>query len=282
MSAPPTLTDRTALAHHRRRARSSTTDALFLHALAADVIEERLEEVNRTFRDVAVVTGHPDFWAGRFPNAIVVPDDDILELGTETHDLVLHAMSLHWANDPVGQLVQARRALRPDGLLICATFGGSTLYELRAALAEAEVALTGGLSPRVLPMGEIRDLGGLLQRSGLALPVADTLSQTVNYASALSLFRDLRAMGETNALAQRNRRTPPRALFPEAARVYEEAFGAEDGRVRATFELVFLTGWAPSETQQKPLRPGSAQARLADALGTSERPAGDNVGRPKD
>ncbi len=282
MTAPPTLTDRKALAHHRRRARSSKPEALFLHSLAADVIEERLEEVNRTFRDVAVVTGHPGIWADRFPNATVVPDDEILDLETEAHDLVLHAMSLHWANDPVGQLVQARRALRPDGLLICATFGGATLSELRAALAEAEIALTGGLSPRVLPMGEIRDLGGLLQRAGLAMPVADTLAQTVTYESALSLLRDLRAMGETNALAQRNRRTPPRALFPEAVRVYADAFGTDDRRVRATFELVFLTGWAPSETQQKPLRPGSAQARLADVLGTSERPAGDIVGRTKD
>jgi len=282
MSTPPDLTDRKALALHRRRARSSGDDAMFLHALAADLVEERLDEVNRTFTDVAVITGHPEFWARRFPDAVVRPDDDTLDLREGAQDLVVHAMSLHWANDPVGQLVQARRALRPDGLFLCVAFGGQTLSELRAALAEAEVAVTGGLSPRVVPMGEVRDLGALLQRAGFALPVADRLTQTVTYASPLSLVRDLRGMGETNALAQRDRRPPGRTLFAEAIRLYSGAFPADDGRVRATFELVFLTGWAPSDTQPKPLRPGSAQARLADALGTPELPAGDTTGPPKD
>jgi hypothetical protein len=161
------------------------------------------------------------------------------------------------------------------------SFGGQTLSELRSVLAEAEVALTGGLSPRVLPMGEIRDMGALLQRAGLALPVADNLTQVVTYESAHSLLRDLRAMGETNALAERDRRTPPRRLFEEAARLYSSAFPAEAGRVRATFELVFLTGWAPADTQQKPLRPGSAKVRLADALGAVEAPAGEAVRLPR-
>lgn len=282
MSTPPTLTDRTALALRRRRAASVGRDALFLHALAADVLEERLDEVNRTFSDAAVVTGHPEFWAERFPGAAMVADEDTLALEEGRHDLVVHAMALHWANDPVGQLIQARRALRPDGLLLCVTFGGRTLSELRAALAEAEASVAGGLSPRVLPMGEIRDLGALLQRAGLALPVADNLTQRVDYESPWSLFRDLRAMGETNALADRHRTPMSRKLLEEALRVYATAFPAEDGRVRATFELVFLTGWAPSTTQQTPLRPGSARVRLAEALGTHEIPAGDAVGVPKD
>jgi len=282
MSTPPVLTDRAALALHRRRARSLGGDAMFLHGIAADVLQERLDEVNRTFSDTAVITGHPEFWSRRFPNATVRPDDETLDLREGAHDLVVHAMSLHWANDPVGQLVQARRALRPDGLFLCVAFGGNTLSELRAAMAEAEVAVSGGLSPRVLPMGEIRDMGALLQRAGFALPVADTLTQTVTYESPLPLVRDLRGMGETNALAQRDRGPPKRALFAEAMRVYSNAFRSEDGRVRATFDLVFLTGWAPSDAQPKPLRPGSAKARLADALGTPELPAGDTTGPPKD
>jgi SAM-dependent methyltransferase len=274
MSAPPPLTDRAALAQHRRRAERLGM-ASFLLDLAADEIEERLSEVNRQFTEVAVVTGHPAFWRTRFPAARIVADDDILDLAPESHDLVVHAFGLHWANDPVGQLVQARRALRPDGLLLCVSFGGQTLSELRAALAEAEVALSGGLSPRVLPMGEIRDLGGLLQRAGFALPVADSVTQSVTYETPFALFRDLRAMGETNAMTDRARRTP-RQLFGTAARVYSRAF-ADGVRVRATFELVFLTGWSPDESQQKPLRPGSARSRLADALNAFELPAGDSV-----
>ncbi len=275
MSVPNVLTDRLTL--DRRRRRATDEGALFLHALAADEIEERLAEVNRRFTDIAVVTGHPAFWQARFPGARVVPDDDILDLRPEAQDLVLHAMALHWANDPTGQLVQARRALRPDGLMICVCFGGQTLAELRAVLAEAEAAVTGGLSPRVLPMGEIRDLGALLQRAGFALPVADNVTQDVTYGTPCDLIRDLRAMGETNALDARHRRTPPRRLFAEAMRLYSSAYGTGQGRVRATFDLVFLTGWAPAETQQKPLRPGSATARLADALGARELPAGDPV-----
>jgi SAM-dependent methyltransferase len=278
MSAPQLLIDRAALAQHRSRAERRGM-AAFLHDLAADEIEERLAEVNRRFTDIAVVTGHPAVWRERFPQAHMVPDDDLLDLTPGAHDLVIHALGLHWANDPVGQLVQARRALRPDGLLLCASFGGRTLAELRVALAEAEVALSGGLSPRVLPMGEIRDLGALLQRAGLALPVADSVLQTVTYESPMALLRDLRAMGETNAMTDRARRTPKR-LFAEAERVYSSTFPAEGPRVRATFELVFLTGWAPDESQQKPLRPGSAKARLADALNALEFPAGDSV-RPR-
>jgi SAM-dependent methyltransferase len=280
MSAPPPLTDRSALARHRHRAGRQGA-ATFLHDLAADLIEERLAEVNRRFTEIAVVTGHPGVWGARFPEARIVGDEEILDLSPESHDLVIHALALHWANDPVGQLVQARRALRPDGLLLCVSFGGQTLYELRTALAEAEVALTGGLSPRVLPMGEIRDLGALLQRAGLALPVADSLTQVVTYGGLPALMRDLRAMGETNALSERVRRTPPKRLFEEAARVYSSAFPADGGRIPATFELVFLTGWAPAESQPKALRPGSARTRLADALGALELPAGDAVRRPR-
>jgi SAM-dependent methyltransferase len=263
----PILTDRAALAAHRARADGS---AWFLHEEAADEIQERLKDVNRRFTAPAVVTGHPALWRDVVPGARVVPDEPVLALEPGAHDLVVHAMCLHWADDPVGQIIQCRRALRPDGLFLSAALGGETLHELRAALGQAEVALTGGLSPRVAPMAEVRDMGALLQRAGLALPVADTMPRRVRYRDMGRLMADLRAMGETNALAARHKAVPPRGLFPQAARIYAEAFPDEDGVV-ATYETIFLTGWAPSDDQPKPLRPGSARARLADALGVDER-----------
>jgi SAM-dependent methyltransferase len=269
MSHPPDLTDRRALLSRRTRAQRQGPE-LFLHEEVAEEIEERLGEVNKEFTAPAVVTGFPRVWQDRIAGARIVADDPVLTLEPEAHDLVIHMLSLHWASDPVGQLVQCRRALRPDGLFIAALFGGRSLHELRSVLAEAESRLTGGLSPRVLPMGEIRDLGGLLQRAGFALPVADAVTTTVTYRTAFHLFADLRAMGETNVLTLRSRKPAPRALFPEAARLYAEHFPAPDGRIAATFDIVFLTGWAPHENQQKPLRPGSAAARLADALGVTE------------
>ena len=263
-----TLTDRAALAAHRARA---APDALFLHREAAAEIQERLAAVNRAFTAPAIVTGHPAAWRDVAPGARVVPDDPVLDLEPGAHDLVIHALALHWADDPVGQLIQCRRALSPDGLFLGVAFGGDSLAELRVALARAEAEVWGGLSPRVAPMAEIRDLGALLQRAGFALPVADADRRTVTYPSALHLMRELRAMGEANALSARDRRIPPRALFAEAARLYEEAHGA-DGRVPATVEMIHLAGWAPHESQPKPLRPGSAAARLADALGAAETP----------
>ena len=261
------MTDTTALAQRRTRAR---TDALFLHEAAADEIKDRLGMVNKSFTSTAVVTGFPDFWAAQFPSAKITADSDALTLAQDEHDVVIHAMSLHWANDPIGQLIQCRRALKPDGLLLTASFGGQTLHELRACLGQAESEVTGGLSPRIAPMGELRDMGGLLQRAGLALPVADAVPLTVEYKDAWALMRDLRAMGETNALAQRLRQPSRRAVFERASALYQDHFATAQGRITATFELIFLTGWAPDQNQPKPLRPGSAQQRLADALGATE------------
>ena len=274
MTQNPILTDRSALTRNRRRAGKDF--AHFLHDVAAEELHDRLSMVNRTFTDPALVTGHKAFWRKNFDSAQIIADDDTLDLAVQAHDLVIHAMALHWANDPVGQLVQARRALRPDGLFLAVFFGGQTLSELRAALAQAESEVTGGLSPRIAPMGEIRDLGGLLQRAGFALPVADSVPLTVTYKSAFDLMRDLRAMGEGNALHARMRRPTRRALFTRAAEIYAQHFAAEDpkeaGRIKASFELTVLTGWAPDASQQKPLRPGSAAQRLADALGSTETP----------
>jgi SAM-dependent methyltransferase len=262
------LTDRPALS--RQRARAARAPALFLQELAADEIEDRLGMVNKSFTEPGIVSGWPDFWGARFPGAVVVPDDEVLALAPGAHDLVIHALCLHWANDPVGQLVQARRALRPDGLLLAVLFGGGSLQELRAALAQAEAEVAGGLSPRVLPMGEIRDLGGLLQRAGLALPVADRLPLDLRYPDPLALMRDLRAMGEGNAMAARPRALLRRQVLARACAVYAESFAHPQGGIRATAEMIFLTGWAPDPSQPRPLRPGSAAARLADALGAHE------------
>jgi len=267
MDTPPRLTDRTALTRNRARA-----DAMFLQAASADDVHERLIEVNRTFTAPAVVTGFPAAWAEWMPGATIIEDRDTLALTEGAHDLIIHALSLHWADDPIGQLVQCRRALVPDGLLIATTFAGQTLHELRSVLAEAEVAHTGGLSPRILPMGEVRDLGGLLQRAGFALPVADIMPLTVTYDTPIHLMRDLRAMGEGNAMEQRQRTPTRRKIFAQAMARYVDVFAMEDGRVPATFEIATLTGWAPADSQQKPLRPGSAKTRLADALGTQETP----------
>ena len=269
MSDHPRLTDRAALL--RNRARACRTDpALFLQEAARDDVQDRLAMVNRRFTAPAVVTGFPQLWQDALPGARIVPDDAVLDLEAGVHDLVIHALALHWADDPVGQLIQCRHALKPDGLMLAATFGGQTLHELRAALASAEAEVTGGLSPRILPMGEIRDLGALLQRAGFALPVADGLPLTASYQSALHLMRDLRAMGEGNALSTRLKQTSPRALFARTEAIYREHFATKDDRLPATFELVCLTGWSPSDSQQQPLRPGSAKMRLAEALKVPE------------
>lgn len=264
MSAPPKLINPDALFRNRARARRGTP-ALFLHEEAALEVQERLNQVNRRFTEPALITAWPEVWAKFLPQARSVADGDRLDLAPGAHDLIIHAMSLHWADDPVGQLIQCRRALRPDGLLIAVLPGGRTLHELRASLAEAESALYNGLSPRVLPMGEIRDLGGLLGRAGFALPVADAVALHASYRDLPHLAHDLRAMGEGNALAARSRRVS-RALFAEAGRIYHDNYPADGGRIAATFELMFLTGWSPHPDQQKPLRPGSAISRLADAL----------------
>lgn len=268
----PHLTDRQALARNRARAVRSGPALFLVQEIIAEV-QERLTEVNKSFTAPAIVTPWPEPWSAAFPRARIVPDDETLQLEPGAHDLVIHALCLHWANDPVGQLVQCRRALRPDGLLLASLFGGQTLHELRTALAEAEALVSGGLSPRVLPMAEIRDLGGLMQRAGLALPVADGYTRRVMYRDIFHLMADLRAMGEQNALSARLRHASPRALFAQAAATYHQAFAdADTGRIPASFEMLWLTGWAAHESQQKPLRPGSAVTRLADALNTAETP----------
>jgi len=265
--AHPQIFDHDALQLRRARCKP---EAMFLHDMARDEVEDRLSMVKRVFTNPAIVAPFAEPWEGLLPDARIIADDEVLDLKPQAHDLVIHVMALHWANDPVGQLIQCRRALQEDGLLLLVTLGGQTLHELRASLAEAETYISGGLSPRVAPMGEIRDLGALLQRAGFALPVADRVPLTVHYRDLTHLMRDLRAMGETNAQINRLRKPTRRAVFDLANHIYRQNFAAEDGRLQASFEMVCLTGWAPAASQPQPLRPGSAKVRLADALKVPE------------
>lgn len=208
----------------------------------------------------------------------VAADEEALPFADGSLDLIVSALALQSVNDLPGALAQIRRALKPDGLFLAALLGGETLTELRQSFAAAEAEIDGGVSPRVAPFADLRDLGALLQRAGFALPVVDTDRVTVRYATAFDLMRDLRGMGATNALTERRRVPMKRATLLRMASIYAERFGDPDGRLRASFDIVWLSGWAPHESQQQPLRPGSAKARLADALKTSELPAGEKAG----
>lgn len=284
------LFDRRAWRLHRERAARSVvvTGAVdFLHAEIAARLIDRLDVVNREFavaldlgardgglaRALAVrdgtrlvIAAEPALaFLARAPGPRVAADPELLPFGDASFDLAASNLALHWTADLPGALVQLRRALKPDGLLLAALFGGSTLIELRTALFEAELAEEGGVSPRVSPSIELADAAALLQRAGFALPVADSETITVSYPDLLALMRDLRGMGETNALAAR-RRFLGRTTLARAALIYAERFGDAAGRIPASFEILFLCGWAPHPSQPQPLRRGSASVRLADAL----------------
>jgi len=208
----------------------------------------------------------------------VVADEEALPFRDASLDLVVSGLALHFANDLPGVLAQIRRALKPDGLLLAALLGGDTLTELRQAFAEAESEIEGGASPHVAPFAELRQVGALLQRAGFALPVTDVERVTVRYNSAFDLMQDLRRMGATNPLVARRRVPLRRATFMRMAEIYARRFADADGRIRATFDILWLSGWAPHPDQQQPLKPGSAKARLADALGAREISAGEKAG----
>jgi SAM-dependent methyltransferase len=212
------------------------------------------------------------------PKPRAVADGEALPLREGAFDLITSVLSLQLVNDLPGTLIQIRRALRPDGLFLGALLGGDSLIELRQAFLMAETETAGGVTLRVFPTAEVRDMGGLLQRAGFALPVADAEPLTVTYSDPLALMRELKAMGAANPLAARSQKPLRRDTLARAAQFYVEHFSEPEGRVRATFEILYLCGWAPHESQQKPLKPGSAAARLADALGTAEISAGDKAG----
>lgn len=291
MNAPHVLFDRKLLRQRQRRAGKAGAEN-FLLARTAEELLARLGTITRKFPRAALLAT-PDadglrsqlLASGKAERVDVLDIDDDAESITgaaaRDYDLVISLLAMQWLNDLPGVLAQIRRLLKPDGLLLAAMIGGDSLAELRGALASAESEIEGGISPRVSPFVEVRVLGGLLQRAGLALPVTDVDRFTVRYADALALMRDLRRMGATNILHERSRKPLKRATLFRAAEIYRERFADADGRVRATFEILWLSGWAPHESQQRPLRPGSAKARLADALRAVEIPAGEKTGRRK-
>jgi SAM-dependent methyltransferase len=299
---PIAVFDRRLVARHRDRAAARFAEHDFLVAHTAEGLVDRLYDVRRDFpvaldlgckagglsRRLAGVKGIETLvgvelsegLAGRARAggvAVAVGDEEALPIAEESCDLVVSNLALHWVNDLPGALIQVNRTLKPDGLFLGAMLGGETLAELRQAVFDAEAELLGGVSPRIGPQADLRDLAGLLQRAGFALPVVDTDIVTVTYADAFRLIGDLRGMAETAAHRERRREIPPRLVWAEVARRYHERFAEPDGRIPARFQVMWLSGWAPHESQQKPLRPGSARTRLADALGTEERSAGEKA-----
>lgn len=286
-------------ARRRRALKAGDAKAQFLLEIVADDLAERLAVVERRFEHAVELHGYTGVTArallatGKigtlmrvetdtdFSNdtaALEVASIETVPVAPGSANLIVSPLSLHLTNDTPGVFIQVRRALAPDGLFLAAIPGNGTLQELREVLLAAESEITGGASPRVFPFADIRDIGALLQRAGFALPVTDAETYTVRYASLFSLMKDLRAMGMTNSLMARSRKPLSRAVFLRAAEIYAERFADPDGRIRATFSVIYLSGWAPHESQQKPLAPGSAKMRLADALKIEEKPSGANGG----
>jgi SAM-dependent methyltransferase len=280
MPAGPTIFDRFLLRARERRARALGAETFLLDRVAVD-LAERLSAVVRKFDRVADIGTPTDAiqraLAGTVGSIerVELGDNEALALRDGSLDLAVSALALQLVNDLPGVLVQIRRALKPDGLLLAALIGGETLTELRQSFAQAESEIEGGVSPHVAPFADLRDIGALLQRAGFALPVADSERITVRYDTVFALMHDLRRMGATNALTERRRAPLRRATLLRMAEIYGERFADPDKRLRATFEIVWLSGWAPDPGQQQPLKPGSARARLADALNVTEIPAGD-------
>jgi SAM-dependent methyltransferase len=274
----PVLFDRYLLRSRIRRAQQLGPATFLLDRIAEDMAE-RLSAVLRDFKNAAEVGTPGDrvgtALAGRFDRYVRIDlpeqESEPLSLPAESLDIAISALAFQFVNDLPGVLAQIRRALRPDGLLMAAMVGGDTLTELRQSFAAAEAELEGGVSPRVAPFADLRDVGALLQRAGLALPVTDIDRIVVRYDNAFGLMRDLRRMGATNILVERRRKPTRRATMLRMAEIYGERFADPDGRVRATFDIIWLSGWAPHENQPKPLKPGSAKVRLEQAVKRGER-----------
>jgi SAM-dependent methyltransferase len=293
MADPITVFDRHILKLRRDRAASRASEFNFLFAETADRLADRLEDTTRSFPRAVdlgchsgelaqilaassrVETLHQADISYRYAKAArdlngrssMVADEEFLPFAEGSLDLILSNLSLHWVNDLPGMLLQARRALKPDGLFLASMLGGETLKDLREALMTAEAEEEGGVSPRVSPFVDVKDAGALLQRSGFALPVVDADDITIDYPDALKLMRDLSGMGESNIVAKRSKKFTKRSTLARAAAIYHERHGREDGRVHAKFQVIYLTGWAPDESQPKPLRRGSGQVSLVDFLG---------------
>jgi SAM-dependent methyltransferase len=293
MSAPGPFEPR-LVRQRKRRAVQGFREAAFLHQRVAADLADRLEAIPRPFARALALGGGGLFseelakrseLALRIGDVIeadlahgVRLDPEHLPFATASFDLVVSPLALHSVNDLPGALIQIRRALKPDGLMLASLFGGDTLNELRLSLIQAESEFSGGAGPRVAPFADLHDIAGLLQRAGFALPAADRDVVTVRYAEPMRLLADLRAMGETAALAERSPRALSRRILARAFEIYRARFSDADGRVRATFEILTATGWAPHASQPQPLKPGSAKTRLADALKVEEKSAGEKAG----
>lgn len=297
MANSPVIFDRALLRQRRLRAQRGEAVTFLLRHVAGELVE-RLSVVKRSFaiaadigtptselRDLMqqqkvaeIVVGVDTLVPIEPDSRFVAADEEALPLADASLDLAVSALALQWVNDLPGTLAQIRRALKPDGLFLAALLGGDTLTELRQSFAAAEAEIEGGVSPRVAPFADMRDAGALLQRAGFALPVADVDRLIVRYDTPFGLMQDLRGMGATNVLLERRRTPLKRATLQRMAQIYAERFSDPDGRLRATFDIVWLSGWAPHESQQQPLRPGTARTRLADALKTTEFPAGEKSG----
>jgi NADH dehydrogenase [ubiquinone] 1 alpha subcomplex assembly factor 5 len=297
MPGAPAVFDNALLLRRRNRHAANAAAHEFLLARVAYDFAERLSIVRRTFTSAANIGAYHGVVSRRLREAsgleVIVDveaspallaqcdgpsiqaDSERLPFAPESLDLIVSGLAWQLVNDLPGVLAQARRALKPDGLLLAALLGGETLIELREAWLAAESEISGGASPRVAPFADVRDLGGLLQRAGFALPVADSDVFRVTYADPLAMMRELQGMAASNMLVERRRAPVTRGLLMRACEIYAERFAMPDGRIPATLEIITLTAWVPHESQQKPLKPGSAQMRLADALGVKERPAGE-------
>ncbi|MTI18263.1 methyltransferase domain-containing protein [Rhodobacteraceae bacterium RKSG542] len=290
---PNRIFDRALLKKRREKALQNKAEGIdFLLRVAAEEVADRLSLVTRQFDTGVDLGGHSGLVtevlqaSGKVTNTIradvlaadnasgtpdLVCDDGALPFADQSIDLLVSTLQLHLLDDLPGSLVQIRRALKPDGLFLAGLFGSGTLKELRDSLLAAEMKLSGGVSPRVAPFADLRDMGALLQRAGFALPVVDSETITVRYDTLFDLMRDLQAMGAANPLSDRKKTLTSKTMLLEAAKHYAENFSDDDGRIRATFSFIWLSGWAPHESQQKPLRPGSAKTSLAEALGTKEK-----------
>lgn len=291
MPETPCLFDQLLLRTRLKRALKKGA-ADFLLERVADDFELRLQALARSFDTVAdigtfgphaalklVASQHFKQIIRQAPLAEVlgtgawqniIGETSLVPFAPQSLDAVVSLLAFQWIDDLPGLLIQIKRALKADGLLIACLLGGQTLHELRESFARAEIECEGGLSPRVSPFADLRDIGALMQRAGFALPVVDTETITVRYQTPLALFADLRAMGGTNALIERRKTPLRRKTLLRALEIYAENYSDADGRIRATFECLWVSGWTPHESQQKPLQPGSAKARLADALNTKE------------
>ncbi len=281
--------DRNLVQKNRQRALSKFNDYDFLFKWSKNQLSERLHDVNREFNKALQIGSRCAFTSSehikineiftcdltnkpftRNAPTYVQASDEFLPFAPNSMDLILSNLNLHSVNDLPGALLQIKNCLKPDGLFLASIMGGETLHELRTVLTNIELELTGGISPRVFPFADKKQMGDLLQRAGFALPVVDSEIITVTYDNIFKLLNDLRGMGENNAIIQRNKTPLSKKFFLRVAQEYHDKYAESDGRIVASFEVIFLLGWSPHESQQKPLRPGSAKHRLADILGTDE------------